>query len=57
MKSEINIYNHQTKPIVMRFIHPKDIAYIFYISTQHMHANFYRGFSIPENIKLSYDSE
>ena len=22
-----------------------------------MHANFYRGFSIPESIKLSYDSE
>ena len=25
--------------------------------TQHMHVNFYRGFSIPESIKLSYDSE
>ena len=57
MKSEINIYNHQTSLTVMRSIHPMDISYIFYISTQHMHVNFYRGFSIPESIKLSYDSE
>ena len=57
MKSEINIYNHQTSLTVMRSIHPMDISYIFYISTQHMHDNFYRGFSIPESIKLSYDSE
>ena len=57
MKSEINMYNHQTSLTVMRSIHPMDISYIYYISTQHMHANFYRGFSIPESIKLSYDSE
>ena len=57
MDYEINIYNHQTSLTVMRSIYPKDIAYIFYISTQYMHANFYRGFSIPESIKLSYDSE
>ena len=57
MKSEINIYNHQTSLTVMRSIHPMDISYIFYISTQHIHDNFYRGFSIPESIKLSYDSE
>ena len=57
MDYKINIYNHQTSLAFMRSIHPKDIAYIVYISTQHMHANFYRGFSIPESIKLSYDSE
>ena len=57
MKSEINMYNHQTILAAMRSIHPTDIVYTFYISTQHMHANFYRGFSIPENVKLSYDSE
>ena len=57
MDYEINMYNHQTSLAVMRSIYPKDIAYIFYISTQHMHANSYRRFSIAESIKLSYDSE